>query len=232
MSKYSATQQVNFTKNSDPDTQKIRLICQSLIGCEIQIGFNIKLKNGENHSGKINNCNIVGDCMENILFPFIQAHIPTFEEGPKQASPDFYNREKKWEYEMKCFCGGPSFDVSNFTSYIAQLSENLERKMYKTQYLIFKYEIKNGYITITNFKLCNVWGILNYGGKRPVSLQVKKNVWYNIRPCTFNDMNNPEKTQEIFIKQICKAIDLCPNNIENSEQIKISIMTQFIQLTN
>ena len=117
----------------DPDTQKINLICQSLVGCEIEIGFNIKLKNGEKHSGKINNCNIVGDCMENILFPFIKSQISTFEEGPKQASPDFYNRNKKWEYEMKCFSGTPGFDVSNFTSYISQLSENLERKMYKTQ---------------------------------------------------------------------------------------------------
>ena len=45
-------------------------------------------------------------------------------------------------------------------------------------------------------------------------------------------MNNAEKTQEIFIKQICEAIDLCPNNIENREQIKNSIMTQFKQLAN
>ena len=217
----------------DPDTQKINTICESLIGCEIQIGFNIKLKNGEKHYGKINNCNIVGDCMENILFPFIKSQVPSFEEGPKQASPDFYNRDKKWEYELKCFSDKPGFDISNFASYIAQLSENLERKMYKTQYLIFKYEIKEGYITITDFKLCNVWSILNYSGKRPVSLQCKKGVWYNIRPCsTFNDMNNPEKTQEIFIKQICKAIDMCPNNIENREQIKISIKRQFEKLTN
>jgi len=211
----------------DPDTQKINLICQSLIGCEIEIGFNIKLKNGEKHSGKINNCNIVGDCMENILFPFIKAHIPTFEEGPKQASPDFYNRDKAWEYEMKCFSGTPGFDISNFTSYISQLSENLERKMYKTQYLIFKYEIRNGYITITHFKLCNVWGIINYSGKYPVSLQNKKNVWYNIRPCCFNDMNKTEKTEAIFIQQICRAIDLCPNDIKDREQIKNNIEHQF-----
>ena len=104
--------------------------------------------------------------------------------------------------------------------------------IFADNYNIFKYEIKKGYIAITDFKLCNVWSILNYSGKRPISLQSKKNVWYNIRPCCFNDMNNAEKTQEIFIKQICEAIDLCPNNIENREQIKNSIMTQFKQLAN
>ena len=215
----------------DPDTQKINLICQSLIGCEIQIGFNIKLKNGEKHSGKINNCNIVGDCMENILFPFIKAQIPTFEEGPKQDSPDFYNRDKKWEYELKC---GNGWDVSNFDKFIAQLSENLEKKMYKTQYLIFKYKIKNDHITITDFKLCNIWVMLHYNGKNPVSLQDKRGVWYNIRPCSLKKMNDTKKTPEIFIRQICKAIDASPNNIstEKREQQKISIMTQFRQLTN
>ena len=78
---------------SDPDTQKIKTICESLVGSKIHFGFTITLPLGETQSGKINNCNIIGDCMENILFPFIKSEMPTFEEGPKQASPDFYNRK-------------------------------------------------------------------------------------------------------------------------------------------
>lgn len=126
---------------SDPDTLEIKKTCQSLIGCKINIGFTITLRNGTNHGGEIDNCNIVGDCMENILYPFICKHIPTFKKGPKQASPDFYNRDKKWGWELKCFSKNPRFDISNFNSYISQIQDNLEKKMYKTQYLIFKYNL-------------------------------------------------------------------------------------------
>ena len=213
----------------DPETEQIREICESLIGCKINIGFTITLQNGGgNHSGEINNCNIIGDCMEDILYPFIKEKIPTFEKGPKQASPDFYN-SKIWEWELKCFSGTPGFDVSNFNSYITQLEDNLEKKMYKTQYLIFKYNLKDGIITITDFKLCNVWEIINYTGKNPISLQSKKGMWYNIRPCSFNDMNK-NKTPSMFVKQICKAIDITSNNIENKQNTIDNIYKQFYKL--
>ena len=56
----------------------------------------------------------------------------------------------------------PNFDISNFNSYITQLTENLERKMYKTKYLIFKYKIDETFINILDFKLCSIWEIINY----------------------------------------------------------------------
>ena len=210
----------------DPDTDIIEKTCKSLIGCKINIGFTITLNNGETMSGEVDNCNIVGDCMEDILFPFIHKHIDTFEPGPKQSSPDFYNANKQWEWELKCFSNAPGFDVSNFNSYISQLTTNLERKMYKTQYLIFKYEMKSGIIMITDFKLCKVWEIINYTGKYPISLQSKKDMWYNIRPCCFNDMVN-DKTPAIFIIQLCKAITLTPNKLENKQKIIEDIITQY-----
>lgn len=157
----------------DPKTPEIKNICESLINCEINTGFTINLQNGENHSGKIKNCNIVGDCMEDILYLFLSKNLPEIVKGAKQASPDFYN-SKIWEWELKCFCNYPSFDISNFNSYISQLEDNLERKMYKTQYLIFRYNLTDGIIKITDFKLCNIWQIINYNGKYPVSLQSKK----------------------------------------------------------
>jgi len=213
----------------DPKTPEIKKICESLIGCKINIGFTITLKSGENFSGEINNCNIVGDCMEDIIYPFINKYIPTFEKGPKQSSPDFYN-SKIWEWELKCFSNTPCFDISNFNSYISQLEENLEKKMYRTQYLIFKYNLKNGIITITDFKLCNVWQIINYKGKYPISLQSKKSMWYNIRPCNFNDMNAVDKTPNMFIKKIVDAIDKTPNNMENKTRTINNIYKQFYKL--
>ncbi len=216
--------------STDPDTSKIMKICKSLIGCKINIGFTITLQNGESHTGEIENCNIVGDCMEDILYPFVHNYIPTFEKGPKQTSPDFYNRDKEWEWELKCFSNSPGFDISNYNSYISQLTENLEKKMYKTQYLIFKYNLKSSVIEISDFKLCNVWELINYNGKNPISLQCKKGMWYNIRPCSFNDMNKKDKSPEIFIKHICKSVYDTPNNLENKQEIIENIYKQFYNL--
>lgn len=216
---------------NDPDTSQINDICKSLIGSKIQLSFTITLKNEEQYSGVIQNCNIIGDCMENILYPFIHKYIPTFEEGPKQSSPDFYNRNKQWEYELKCFSNTPGFDISNFTSYISQLYTNLERKMYRTRYLIFKYELCNNIVEILDFKLCSVWEIINYNGKHPVSLQCKKGMWYNIRPCSFNDMNNSYKTPLLFIKNICNAISVTPNKLDNDKNTLVNtIYSQFYKL--
>tara|TARA_B000000477_G_scaffold112146_1_gene106719 strand:+ start:723 stop:1607 length:885 start_codon:yes stop_codon:yes gene_type:complete len=212
----------------DPKTPEIKTICESLIGSKINIGFTITLQNGENHSGEINNCNIIGNCMEDILYPFIHKHIPTFEKGPKQSSPDFYN-SKIWEWELKCFNKTPNFDIGNFNSYISSLENNLEKKMYKTQYLIFEYNLKNKIITIINFKLCNVWELINYTGKNPISLQCKKGMWYNIRPCSFNDINS-NKTPIMFVKKICEAIDKTPNKMEDKQKTIDNIYKQFYKL--
>lgn len=86
--------------------------------------------------------------------------------------------------------------------------------MYTTQYLIFKYKLCDGIITIKDFKLCNVWEIIGYKGKHPVSVQCKKGIWYNLRPCCFNDMNNTIKTPLMFVNKICEAIDKTPNKLE------------------
>jgi len=214
----------------DPDTPVITEICNSLIGSKIQLSFTITLLNGENHTGIIDNGNIVGDIIQDILFPYIRNHIQTFEKGPKQLSPDFYNRSKMWEWELKCFSGSPAFDISNFISYISQLQQNLLRKMYKTRYMIFKYNLKSNFIELIDFKLCNVWEILNYNGKNAISMQVKKNIWYNIRPCSFNDMNNKVKTPELFLKQICKALNETPTKLENKQQIIEDICTQYYKI--
>lgn len=214
----------------DPDTAEINKICNEFIGCKIQIGFSITFLNGEQDSGEIENCNIVGDIMEDILYKRISDKIPTFQNGPKQSSPDFYNRNKMWEWELKCFKGSPCFDISNFNSYISQLQDNLERKLYKTKYLVFKYKFESNSIELTAFKLCNVWEMIQYNGKNPISVQTKKGIWYNIRPCSFNDMNNQLKNPDVFIKHICKAINQTPNKLENKERIVEDIQREYYKL--
>lgn len=214
----------------DPQTIEIKTICESLIGATLQIGYNFQLSNGNMFSGDINNCNIIGDCMEDILYPFIKKHIPTFEKGPKQTSPDFYN-SKIWHYELKCFHNTPGFDISNFNSYVYKLRDDLETKMFRTQYLIFKYSFDNGTgtVKIIDFKLCHVWNLINYNGKYPISLQCKKGIWYNIRPCSFQEIST-NKTPIMFVKKICEAIDKTPNKIEQRETIIHDIFNQFYRI--
>lgn len=207
---------------TDPDTELIRGVCKGLIGSKITIGFTITLPDGDIHSGESGNCNIVGDCMEDILLPFLKSKVPTLEEGPPQASPDFFNRGKEWEWELKVFKGSANFDISNFNSYVKQLEEDAYRKL-KTQYLIFKYSIENQTITITDFKLHNVWDMISYNGKNPISLQNKKGTWYNIRPCSFSQMGI-DKSPSLFIESICKAILECPNPNLNKDKSKDEII--------
>jgi len=51
--------------------------------------------------------------------------LDDFEEGPKQASPDYYGINKHFEFEQKVFMKSPGFDIGNFTSYINMLCEFL-----------------------------------------------------------------------------------------------------------
>mgnify|MGYP001306338914 CR=1 FL=1 len=220
----------------DPDTSIINNICKNIIGSEIKIEYNITFQNGDIDNGIIDNCNIVGDCLENILFPYIKKTIKTLEEGPKQSFPDFWNRNRRYNWELKTFNinHGPSFDISNFISYISQLLDDngVDNKLFKTKYLIFEYSFDNYIIKINKFKLCNVWEIINYDGKYPISLQNKKNTWYNIRPCKFSNMISKGKTPNLFIEKICEAILICPNKLEDRENKIINIKKQFNQLKN
>mgnify|MGYP006154111923 CR=1 FL=1 len=220
---------ISFNSLKDPDTDKIISACNSLIGAKIRIKYELELPDGSKTQGNIDNCNIIGDIMENILSPVLKKNIPTIKEGPKQSSPDFYNREYEWE--LKCFKGSPAFDISNFISYITQLTDTtgVKRKLFQTQYLIFKYSISSSFVTIKDFKSCSVYDLIGYTSKYPITLQNKKGTWYNIRPCSFDNIGIA-KSPKLFIKKICEAISECPNEISDKEGKIKNIKNQFCQL--
>ena len=56
------------------------------------------------------------------------------------------------------------------------------KKLFKTKYLVFEYAIINEKIKIVKFHYLNVYNLLGYSGKTPITMQIKKNMWYNIRP--------------------------------------------------
>jgi hypothetical protein len=181
----------------------------------------------------INNCNAVGDILESIFFHQIKKHLSDFEEGPKQKSPDFYACNKLFEYEQKVFMKKPGFDISNFESYIEQLcqKDGIYQKILKTKYLIFEYFIDENKIMIKKFHFLNVWNIVAYSKKEPISMQVKRGVWYNIRPDSSNKWYDKTKTFDLFIKKIIECIDKC-NQIEDKENKKKNILLQYEELKN
>ena len=152
-------------KYHDPDADKISDIIQKEI-LNQSIQFTCKI--GNNHI-PIDNCNIIGDCLENVLFHFVSNKIKTFTKGPKQSSPDFYNNKKQYEWELKGFKDKPGFDVSNFTSYINQLSDGgVKRKLFQTKYIVMKYSLSDGVAKIKDSKICTVWNIVRYIGTYPI----------------------------------------------------------------
>jgi len=219
---------MNYLDN-DPDTEFINDICNDLIGAKILISYNITFLNGTTDSGLIENIDIVGNSIQDILLPHLQNKIPTIEKGPKQKSPDFWNRNRSYEWELKVFTGSPRFDVSNYISYIEQLNKinGVNRKMFKTKYLIFKYTKRENYIVIEDFKLCSVWKLLSYNGVNPISLQNKRGTWYTIRPCGFSNIGDDNKYPHTFIKNICKSILMCPNKLEDRNEKIQNINKQF-----
>lgn len=198
----------------DNDTDTIRNVCESLIGAEMRMNCEITLRNGHKSDISMVNTNIIGDCLEDLLYPFISAKLPNFKHGEKQKSPDFYNGEFEWE--LKTFTKQANFDIGNFTSYIDQLADDdgIMRKLYQTQYLIFEYEYITNMkkFTIKDFHICNVCNLVSYSGKYPLSMQVKKGMWYNLRPVSsMRAIKYSVATPALFIANIIRCVNMCPN---------------------
>lgn len=164
----------------DPDTKCIKEQCKTLIGAKIKFMCELEYSNGSLINMDMNDCNIVGNCIETLIIPLLKRKIETIKEGPAQAPPDFINK-KKYCWEVKAFCKSPNFDISNYMSFIEQLQYKFEEKVFLTQYLIFKYTIHKNYISIDDFEISFIWDIISYDGKYPISVQNKKGIWYNIR---------------------------------------------------
>jgi hypothetical protein len=183
---------------------------------------------------KICNCNIVGNMLEDVFYPIIKNELDDFEKGPKQASPDYYGMNKKFYFEQKVFMTSPGFDIGNFTSYINQLCEEygVYKKIFQTKYMVFEYSI-NEYestIEIVKFHYLNVYNLVGYNSKLyPITMQVKKKIWYNIRPDSVKNWYLPTKTPQLFIEHIIKCINQCPH-LEDKKNKIINITEQFNEL--
>ena len=205
-----------------PNLEALNTLCKSFVGKKIVLTANF---NGR--SLPIMNPNLVGDLLEDIFYPFYKEVCPDFEEGPKQESPDFFVHGQDFQFEQKAFYESPGFDISNFTSLLHQISKpgELIKKLFKTKYLVYEYGIEECAFVIKNFWMLNIWNLPTYGNTYPISMQVKKKVWYNIRPGTKASWVDSSKTPRMFLDNLLECINRC-SHLEDKESLKSSIITQ------
>lgn len=195
--------------------------------CEGFIGKKITLKAEFNGvSIKVNNPNLVGDLLECVFYPFYKEACIDFKEGPKQESPDFF-ADNDFCFEQKAFYKKPGFDISNFTSLIHQITMpgGLKKKLFKTKYLVYEYDIVSDEFVIKNFWMLNIWDLPAYDMTNPISIQVKKNIWYNIRPGSKTGWSDTSKTSIKFLEKLLECLDKC-HHLENNDSLKESILMQ------
>ena len=116
-----------------------------------------------------------------------------------QSSPDFWlnasNKNEDW-LEVKSFTGSPNFDISAYNSYINLIID----QPYKLQsnYLLIKYKMNGGIVTIEDCWLKKIWEISCPSSKWPVKVQDKRGTIFNLRPATWYS----EKTDYPVFKSI------------------------------
>lgn len=130
--------------------------------------------------------NIIGNILEEWLAKWlISKNIPNIH-NQAQASPDFWlnpdNLDTDW-LEVKSFTGSPNFDVAAYRSFI-QLIINKPNKL-QSKYLLIKYKMENGIVTIEKCWLKKIWEICCPSQKWPIKVQDKSGVIFNIRPAVW-----------------------------------------------
>ena len=202
------------------ENNTLESLCEGMVGEDIRLCVQFMSQNIN-----IYNCNPIGEIMEDIFYNHVKDKID-IQEGPKQASPDFYKDKVKDdvinELELKTFKGSPGFDISNYNSFIDQLIEDggVYRKFFRTKYIIFEYEVISMGFRIVKCYHKLLWEILSYDNKYPIPKQNKKGLWYNIRAGNNNTWNDKNKTPHICIKSILKSILLCPSIDDKETKIE------------
>lgn len=131
--------------------------------------------------------NVVGNILEEWLAGWMESNHFANIHNTKQESPDFWlnpDDKKDGLLEVKCFTKNPNFDIANFLSYINEVRDKPYRLYSK--YLLLKYRMEDdGLVVVEDCWLKNVWQICSTSKKRPIKVQEKKNVIYNIRPAVW-----------------------------------------------
>ena len=131
---------------------------------------------------------VVGNIIEDWLAEWLNAKGIANEHNLGQSAPDFWldpDDKTKDLLEIKCFYRGPGFDIANFLSYVTEIIDKPYRLQSKYLLILYDMNPETGIVNITNAWLKNVWEIACSSSVRPIKVQEKKKVIYNIRPATW-----------------------------------------------
>lgn len=133
--------------------------------------------------------NVVGNIIEEWLSDYwMENKQYNIIHNLGQTAPDFWFDPDNKEHELleiKCFDyinRGPGFDIANFQSYIREIVDKPYRLHSKYLAIGYGMDIESGIVTIHQVWLKKVWELCSSSNKRPIKVQEKKNVIYNIRP--------------------------------------------------
>ena len=162
---------------------------------------------------------IVGNILEEWLGKWMtRAGIPN-KHNQKQESPDFWlnleDENSDW-LEVKSFTKSPNFDVAAFRSFISLIIE----KPWKlhSKYLLIKYTMQEGVVTIEHIWLKNIWEICCTSSKWPIKVQCKRDQINNIRPATWYSSKSdfePFTCLEDFLAAVEETIYIYPDTRHN-----------------
>lgn len=152
-----------------------------LTGATGQISFYLK-----DYHINVEQNSAVGTIFEEWLAKWCKTNSIPVKHNPKQTAPDFWLNpdDSNFEWlEIKTFTGSPNFDLGGFKGFLKEIIS----KPYKVhaKYLIVKYKMKDGIITIEDLWLKKLWELSCTSKKYAIKVQPKHEQIINIRPSTF-----------------------------------------------
>lgn len=133
---------------------------------------------------------VVGNIMQEWLEGWLKKNDVAFLPNPNtQMPPDVFLDPDNHEHqllEVKAFNyqATPGFDIADFRAYQNEIIA--KPYMLHVKYLIFGYVMgEDGYVSIKNLWLKNVWEITRPMARWALNLQVKEGVVHKIRPAKF-----------------------------------------------
>ncbi len=178
----------------------------------------------------------VGVILEEFIAKLLTEKYEHFIKGESNEPPDIFDEKNKWNLEIKCFniSNKPSFDIYSISKFLGEKEEDdwLSKTLYKTDYLIFGYEINSeGRRYLKSIYQTKLHEILGYGGKHAISVQYSGGQYKNIRPSLVSTWNDKTKTPKKFIKHFKKFIGKLPTEITgNKTKLKQRIQKLFDDL--
>lgn len=192
-----------MNNKTSPTVLKIVEELKSCIGSQGELSFQL--------AGifvQLENKDILGGVLQSWLKAWLdEKNFKLKPSAGSQAFPDFCLACGSY-LELKTFNSdaSPAFDIANFRSYCDSILVNPERL--DSDYLIFGYKVLNKKILIKQIWVHKVWEICGPSDTNIISLQIKRQQPYNIRPRGVNSWSRSRtfSTRLEFVKKLHEAL--------------------------